>query len=189
MINPYLDTDAGDLFCLTFSSRFQTVYFGCQNTSLQWFDFNTLSASSKNPCLPSPSALSEGIVIRDADLRPRAKRNKFFADGLASGQATPPKPSLDDAPKPLCVLQVPSSKVIDSAHFGYVYSMALLPCPLEGNGEEENKENEEDLLVTGSGDETVKVCHFSLVVPSQYNKELYLGLEVHALWPGFIAHI
>jgi len=61
------------------------------------------------------------------------------------------------APSPRGFLQVPASNVIDSAHYGYVYCMALLPStgvvsddsPLPADGSTQ--------LVTGSGDETVKV--------------------------------
>ena len=60
------------------------------------------------------------------------------------------------APSPRGFLQVPASNVIDSAHYGYVYCMALLSTgkvsddsrlPVDGSTQ----------LVTGSGDETVKV--------------------------------
>ena len=51
-------------------------------------------------------------------------------------------------------LDVPPENVIDSAHYGYVYAMAVL---VRGEGEV--------LLVTGSGDETVKVRLILYSVP------------------------
>ncbi|THH11663.1 hypothetical protein EW145_g494 [Phellinidium pouzarii] len=157
IINPYLDSDSGDLFCLSYSPSLQTVYFGCQNTSLQWFDFASLSETADGTH-PYDSDTSPGpLIIRESDIRPGSKRNKFFNDGVASGQATPTLLCRDGVPKPLKVFQVKSANVIDSAHYGYVYSMAMLPSTLEGNVEEENKEMKDVLLVTGSGDETVKL--------------------------------
>lgn len=158
ILNPYLDTDSGDIFCLSYSSHLQTVYFGCQNTSLQWFDFNSLSSErSACPCSNGPDAFNDPLILQESDIRPGSKRNKFFGDGIASGQATPTPLCKEGVPKPKGVFQVRSSNVIDSAHYGYVYSMVLLPSALESNVEREDKDMDSVLLITGSGDETVRV--------------------------------
>ncbi|KAH8114659.1 Zn-dependent exopeptidase [Phellopilus nigrolimitatus] len=160
IITPYLESDSGDLFCLSYSPTLDTVYFGCQNTSLQWFDFTDLPSSEKSVCPyinGFNSSSPDPFTIRESDVRPGSKRNKFFGDGYASGQATPTPLCKEDAPKPLRVLQVMSTNVIDSAHYGYVYSMALLPSSLESNVGREDKDMVYVLLVTGSGDETVKL--------------------------------
>ncbi|KAI5122438.1 hypothetical protein M0805_008751 [Coniferiporia weirii] len=160
IINPYLDTDSGDLFCLSYLPSLQTVYFGCQNTSLQWFDFTSLSSEKleKLGCVYSSGSNTPGpLTIRESDIRPGSKRNKFFGDGIASGQATPTPLCRAGVPKPLHVFQVKSTNVIDSAHYGYVYSMAMLPSTLEGNVEKEDRDIDDVLLVTGSGDEAVKL--------------------------------
>lgn len=96
------------------------------------------------------------MVLQESDIRPGSKRNKFFADGIASGQATPTPLCKEGVPKPKAVFQVRAPNVIDSAHYGYVYSMALLPSPLESNASQEDRRTDEVLLITGSGDETVK---------------------------------
>ncbi|TDL23199.1 Zn-dependent exopeptidase [Rickenella mellea] len=175
VLNPYLDTDAGDLFSLAYSPTLQTLYFGCQNTSLQWFTFKNRSPSqtlTPNPNLTTSDATADLPLIEFGTPKTPPK-HKFFDSfpqpqgrptssdglpvgvglGLASGQTTPRK---DDVPQPLGVLQVPVSNVIDSAHFGYVYSMALLPSTLEGT-DSYDKGGKQILLVTGSGDETVKL--------------------------------
>lgn len=153
IIKPYLDTDSGDIFCISYSPRLQTVYLGCQNTSLQWYDFSEIESVDLDNPNPSPRPLK----IKESDIRPGSKRNKFFADGIASGQATPTPLCRHGAPKPLEVFHVEASNVIDSAHYGYVYSMALLPSTLEGNVDRTDVDRDNVLLVTGSGDETVKV--------------------------------
>jgi di- and tripeptidase len=54
-------------------------------------------------------------------------------------------------------LQIPATNVLDSAHFGYVYCLALLP-PRQVDSDDEAVPATEDVqLVSGSGDETVKV--------------------------------
>ncbi|KAL5524589.1 hypothetical protein ACEPAF_9729 [Sanghuangporus sanghuang] len=160
ILNPYLESDSGDIFCVSYSPSFQTVYFGCQNTSLQWFDFSRLSAErSACPCFDGPDALKDALILQESDIRPGSKRNKFFGDGIASGQATPTPLCKEGVPKPKAVFQVRASNVVDSAHYGYVYSMALIPSPLESNVQQRDHHMDEVLLITGSGDETVKIWH------------------------------
>ena len=70
------------------------------------------------------------------------------------------------------VLRVPSTNIVDSAHYGYIYCMGLVHRPSEevqlrpfGEFEPETRytsehniwEDGEIRLVTGSGDEDVKV--------------------------------
>ena len=107
--------------------------------------------------------------MKETDFRTtRSKRDKFFdGAGTPSGEATPTR---HNVPKPLKVLQVMGSNVIDSAHYGYVYSMAMLPCSLEGAPGEDTS-REDVLLVTGSGDETVKVVKMRLLFNEPANKK------------------
>lgn len=70
--------------------------------------------------------------------------------------------------RPLAVLQVPPSNIIYSAHYGYVYCMALVPSAREGSddapyGHPNTGERRDLQLVTGSGDETVKVSSSSQI--------------------------
>lgn len=57
-------------------------------------------------------------------------------------------------PQPKAYLNVPRENVIDSAHWGYVYCMATVPSPYEAEGEER-----EERIVTGSGDESIKLWY------------------------------
>lgn len=71
------------------------------------------------------------------------------------------------------VLRVSSANVVDSAHYGYVYCMAIVPAPVAGaqlrpfgsyepelrfQSTSNARENGEIHFVSGSGDEDVKVC-------------------------------
>lgn len=308
VIHPYGETDAGDIYSLSFSYTPHSpsissspstdraiLFFGCQNTSLQWVDLSSLikpngpAAASKGlhsgvtgSLTTESSSNSEFEVefefeddegyngeineenhhsLEDADeerqrhhrqigdeqqrrlphsnassrapsqsrhggsksrrlSRPPKKLHKFF-DSQPRGSQTqiflpttlvgsssavndpitvprntsfsstgsldkspPPKETLrprryatttlPQAPRPPRprVLRVPSTNVVDSAHYGYIYCMELVPSPLvevplrpfgefepEARYTSENNtwEKGEIRLVTGSGDEDVKV--------------------------------
>jgi di- and tripeptidase len=154
-----LETGAGDLFSLSWSSTLQTIFVGCQNTSLQWYNFQDAPAQSNSPLIAETPS-SSGLSTPTTNIASR-KAHKFFdsypqyehkpAD-LNANNGSPLKlsrrgsPTLDsDFPRPREYLKIPISNVIDSAHYGYVYCTAII------------KNNERVRLATGSGDETVKV--------------------------------
>ncbi|KAF8574208.1 Zn-dependent exopeptidase [Ramaria rubella] len=175
ILTPHLDTSSGDIFSLIFSPTLQTLYFGCQNTSLQWYDFSkTTRSCSAHRNAPSVNEhdteqrefeADTGLAMsldrkkwhRFFDNTPRLGRPVVFPNtpSVSSGTSTP----VSGQPR---VLQVSPQNIVHSAHFGYIYCMALLPSPLEDvhqdkTDSDHNRENENILLITGSGDETVKV--------------------------------
>lgn len=60
---------------------------------------------------------------------------------------------------PCCknVIEIPASNVLDSAHFGYVYCVAMMPSQRTGSDDTALQPDANYHLLTGSGDETVKV--------------------------------
>ncbi|KAJ3483636.1 hypothetical protein NLI96_g6169 [Meripilus lineatus] len=108
---------------------------------------------------------------RPADLNARNSARDSYPSSPSNGAPTPP--SIDDTclssqpvQVPLAHLQVPQTNVIWSAHYGYVYCMALLPSIREGSDDPPVNDSEELRLVTGSGDATVKVWSLSSTGPS-----------------------
>jgi di- and tripeptidase len=145
----------------------QTLYIGCQNTSLQWFAFSQYDII---PCADFPTG-SAGSIPGG----PSRKAHKFFdsypqyerrrADINAVNGTTTALMNLTDTdgcvqhtsvPGPKAFLQVSATNVIDSAHYGYIYCMALLPYTREGSDDPPISAGTTQ-LITGSGDETVKV--------------------------------
>lgn len=136
IIDTYPETGAGDLFSIAWSPSLQTIYIGCQNTSLQWFKFT--SSSSDGTTTPN------GSVIR--------KVHKFFdsypqfagkpADLNANNPQTPSFEIPSEAPR----LVVSAANVVESEHFGYIYCMTVIDEGSSGV-----------TLATGSGDEAVKI--------------------------------
>lgn len=158
-LDPYEETGSGDLFALSWSASLQTLYIGCQNTSLQWFDFKTLEGtSSTNPgeAQPRPSTPGSGTATPSSSYQRKA--HKFFdsyplferrpADIYANNTSASQNPAAETLPVPH--LKIAAEQVSDWAHHGYIYCMALL----------EESEGNEVHLVTGSGDETVKVRRY-----------------------------
>ena len=212
LLNPHLDTDSGDLFSLVWQSSTSTLYFGCQNTSIQWFDFRgppQVSSEMNSPQLadqpgsrsraPQPSSnlstpgsRSESIdrLLIDTSFTsgtstPR-RVHKFFdsypqyerrtpdlnarnpsLNNAMTPPSTPPQPQVVSSPDSCLVppsaqpsirtLQVLPENTIWSAHYGYVYSLALVPSSREGSDDVARHNPECAQLVSGSGDATVKV--------------------------------
>jgi di- and tripeptidase len=160
VINPFLDTDSGDLFSLAWSPTLSTIFVGCQNTSLQWYNFR----DSVNQAVNIPSQRSSGtstprLAHKFFNSYPRSQRrspdlessngiNKFL-------QVTDGHVVFANPPTPHAEFSIPAQNVIDSAHYGYVYCMVLLPSTRQGATSTAQKDV---VLATGSGDETVKVC-------------------------------
>ena len=150
----------------------QTLYIGCQNTSLQWFNFakNTVPPArnegeekSAGEFEKISQELSESINSK------KYQRHRFF-DSLPQPEGRPRTeseihtPGSEDSQKILQhegVLQIEGCSVIDSAHYGYIYSMVLLTSSRDGLPSSRNSE-ESVMLATGSGDETVKVSRITV---------------------------
>lgn len=161
VIVPHLDTDSGDIYSLTYSPKLSTVYFGCQNTSIQWLDLSNVSTPPN----------TTGLRIQDSSSTPGTPGKRFhkFFDSVPQSQRNSgiqskhkrdssqhsTTGSLNEAnsmspPE----LHVPPENVISSAHYGYIYCMALSPSHLYGG---DGHSDEELYLLTGSGDEEVKM--------------------------------
>ncbi|KAJ3751466.1 WD40-repeat-containing domain protein [Lentinula detonsa] len=148
IIDTHAETCAGDLYSIAWCPTLQTIYIGCQNTSLQRYRFTpVVSASDSGTTTPN------GTVVRKAhkffDSYPQFERRP--ADLNANNPQTPNPYLSPEVPR----LEVPSTNVIESEHFGYIYCMTVLD------------EREFGVtLATGSGDETVKVWRCTTLGPS-----------------------
>ncbi|KAJ7688222.1 hypothetical protein B0H14DRAFT_3053338 [Mycena olivaceomarginata] len=161
VLSPYLETGAGDLFSLAWSPSLQTIYVGCQNTSLQWYHFD----SAHHPAGAGAAHLGHISGSASGTSTPR-KPHKFFdsypqyerrpADIHANNGSRDTSPHSDSSvPRPRAYLDIPSENVIDSAHYGYIYCMALFA------GEKGVR------LATGGGDEFVKIWECSGKEPTE----------------------
>lgn len=155
VLNPYLETDAGDIYSLAWSPYLQSVFFGCQNTSLQWYSF----VDAPDTSTPDPSLSRKAHKFFDSYPQYQRKpADLLAANGLSSRPSTANSESCE--PSSTCIpLHVPPTNVVPSAHYGYIYCMAMLPSVRIGSddahpGPQQSEANIQ--LVTGSGDESVK---------------------------------
>jgi di- and tripeptidase len=187
VIIPEGETDAGEIFSLTYCPSLSTVYFGCQNTSLQWFDLSQATKfKSKGG---SPVRNSNGTTILPSkrwhkffDSVPQPARTVNGSPTSTTGSTTPDRQlvhSLGDPAEAVCAslrftsidagpkaLQVPPQNVILPAQYGYIYCMALSPSHLYSG---DYRQRDQDIfLLTGSGDEDVKVRSQALNFLSPY---------------------
>ncbi|KAF9940715.1 hypothetical protein BGZ65_006280 [Modicella reniformis] len=95
--------DVGDVFSVVFSNSLNTLYFGCQNTSIQWFDF-----SDSKPDVPH----SPNITYTLRNHMPR-----FFEGSMKEPEEQATRYS------------IPESCIYQNGHFGYVYCLLLGKVP------------------------------------------------------------
>jgi di- and tripeptidase len=138
----YSTYDVGDVFSVVYSTHFQTAYFGAQNTSIQWCSLKDSSSR------PAPN------IERHPD-----RRNHRFFDSVAHGGTSTPRTASCGLSARLSndgdIVEVDKAHIKHYAHFGYVYCMLLV------KGASRLVEPEEDMLISGGGDGTIKLWRLS----------------------------
>ncbi|KAF9289748.1 hypothetical protein BGZ68_008712 [Mortierella alpina] len=101
--------DVGDVFSIVFSDALNIMYIGCQNTSIQWFDFSDDKANA-----PQSPNITHTL---------RSHTPRFFVGS-----------SKDKEPEELVTrYSIPDSCIYQNSHFGYVYCLLLGKVPnIEG---------------------------------------------------------
>jgi di- and tripeptidase len=134
----YSTHDVGDIFCTAYSPQYDTLYFGAQNSSIQWI---------------SPSDLSTR-VSPESERHPSRRNHRFFdSKAVGGGSATPRRndEKWSHIPRPQAVLEVDNGAIRNFAHNGYVY------CMLMAKGPTVEADPERDVLISGAGDGTIKL--------------------------------
>ncbi|KAK8052625.1 di- and tripeptidase DUG2 [Apiospora saccharicola] len=127
----------GDIFSVSYSSQHQTVYYGAQNTTIQWAALNDTSR----------------VVAQDSTSHPDRRNHRFF-DSRAVGGASTPRPTderYDLIPRSHTVIETDRRAIKQYAHYGYVF------CMLMARGVTAYVDPEDDVLISGGGDGTIKV--------------------------------
>ncbi|TVY47861.1 putative di- and tripeptidase [Lachnellula occidentalis] len=131
----YSTYDVGDVFSVAYSKQFGTVYLGAQNTSIQWCSLQD-SINRPRPNL---------------DNHPDRRNHRFFDSVQHGGTSTPrpqpPQTGFTDGE----VLEIDKAHMKHYAHFGYVYCMLMV------RGVTRLVESDEDVLISGGGDGTIKL--------------------------------
>lgn len=133
----YSTYDVGDIFSVAFSVQHQTVYIGAQDTTIQWVKVND----------------PRRRVTSDSAHHPDKRHHRFF-DSKAVGGTTTPRRNEERwglIPRAQTTLEVHPSAIRQFAHYGYVYSMLMARGPAHNLGADE------EVLISGGGDGTVKL--------------------------------
>jgi di- and tripeptidase len=134
----YSTYDVGDVFSVAYSAQFETVYLGAQNTSIQWCSLKDSSTRRT----PNP------------DHHPDRRNHRFF-DSVAAGGTSTPRPQTTRGTDAGEVLEIDKAHMMHYAHYGYVYCMLMV------RNVTRLVDADEDVLVSGGGDGTIKIWKLS----------------------------
>ncbi|KAK2058293.1 WD domain-containing protein [Colletotrichum caudatum] len=133
----YSTYDVGDIFSVAYSAQHDTVYLGAQNTSMQWVN------------LADPN----NRVTHDSSQHPDRRNHRFFDSRAVGGTSTPRRN--DERwrliPRSEKVVEIRPGALQMFAHYGYVYSMLMAKGPTV------LVETDEEVLISGGGDGTIKL--------------------------------
>ncbi|KAI9835858.1 MAG: hypothetical protein M1819_001756 [Sarea resinae] len=172
----YSTYDVGDVFCVAYSAALDTAYFGAQNTSIQWYDLKQKDSR------PAPNPVSH----------PSFRNHRFFDSKGPGGISTPRPASSGEAglrAQGGKDLEIDKENIVQYAHYGYVYCMALIKG-LDRDGPDE------DVLISGGGDGTIKLWSLDAeaggaiseigVLENGDNSVLTLALDGTFLYSGLL---
>lgn len=137
MYHIYSTYDVGDVFSVCYSKQFDTVYLGAQNTSIQW-------SALRDPTTrhtPNPGH------------HPDRRNHRFFDSVRAGGTSTPRPQNIQSGDGE--IVEINKAHMKHYAHFGYVYCMLLVRCAVR------EVDPDEDVLISGGGDGTIKIWQLS----------------------------
>lgn len=151
----YSTYDVGDIFSVAYSPQRETLYLGTQTQDIQW-------VSLKDPARRVP---------HDAPDHPDKRQHRFFDSRAVGGTSTPRRMEEHYAliPKAETVLQIDSGAVRQYAHYGWVF------CLLMAKGPTVLGDPDEDVLISGGGDGTIKLWRLSDDGPDYDDGERVVG--------------
>lgn len=127
----------GDIFSVAYSAQNDTVYYGAQNTSIQWASLTDLKQQ----------------VAHDSANHPDRRNHRFFDSRAVGGGASTPRMTderYDLIPRSHTVIETDKRANLMYAHYGFIY------CMMMTKGLTALADADEEILVTGGGDGTIK---------------------------------
>lgn len=133
----YSPHDVGDVFSVAYSPQNDTVYMGAQNTTIQWVSLNDPAARA----------------LHDSSKHPDRRYHRFFDSKAVGGSSTPRRSDQrwGQIPRAQTILEIDDESMHEFAHYGYVYCMLMARAPTV------RVEPDEDVLISGGGDGTIKL--------------------------------
>ena len=133
----YSTYDVGDVFSVVYSAQRDTVYIGTQTASIQWVSLKDQER--------------EGSV--DSASHPDKRQHRFFDSRAVGGTSTPRRTEDHYAliPRAQSILEIDPGAIEQYAHFGWVFCLRI------AKGPSVLVDADEDVLVSGGGDGTIKI--------------------------------
>lgn len=133
----YSTYDVGDVFSVVYSAQRDTVYIGTQTASIQWVSLK--------------DAEREGSA--ESASHPDKRQHRFFDSRAVGGTSTPRRTEDHYAliPRAQALLEIDSGAIEQYAHFGWVFCLRI------ARGPSVLVDADEDVLVSGGGDGTIKI--------------------------------
>ncbi|KAK4128025.1 glutathione degradosome [Parathielavia appendiculata] len=137
----YSTYDVGDVFSVAYSPQRETLYLGTQTQDIQW-------VSLKDPTRR---------VSHDSANHPDKRQHRFFDSRAVGGTSTPRRTEEHYAliPKAATVLEIDPGAIRQYAHYGWVF------CMLVAKGPTVLGDPDEEVLISGGGDGTIKLWRLS----------------------------
>ena len=137
----YSTYDVGDVFSVAYSAQKETLYLGTQTQDIQWIGLKDQSRR----------------VPHDSANHPDKRQHRFFDSRAVGGMSTPRRTEEHYAliPKAAQVLEIDDGAIRQYAHFGWIFCMLVAKGPTVLVGPEE------EVLISGGGDGTIKLWRLS----------------------------
>ncbi|KAK4224010.1 hypothetical protein QBC38DRAFT_33827 [Podospora fimiseda] len=152
----YSTYDVGDVFSIAYSPQRETLYLGTQTQDIQWIN------------LSDP----ERRVPQDSPNHPERRQHRFFDSRAVGGGASTPRRMEEFyslIPKAEQVLEIDSGAIRQYAHYGWVFSMLVAKGPTV------LVDSDEDVLISGGGDGTIKLWRLSDAGPDYEEGDTTVG--------------
>ncbi|KAK4185784.1 hypothetical protein QBC35DRAFT_502947 [Podospora australis] len=134
----YSTYDVGDVFSVAYSAQRDTLYLGTQTQDIQWISLND----------------PERRVPQDSPNHPDRRQHRFFDSRAVGGGASTPRRTEEFytlIPKAEQVLEIDPGAIRQYAHYGWIFCMQIAKGPTV------LVDSEEDVLISGGGDGTIKL--------------------------------
>ncbi|KAK3303630.1 uncharacterized protein B0T15DRAFT_401798 [Chaetomium strumarium] len=137
----YSTYDVGDVFSIAYSPQREILYLGTQTQDIQW-------VSLTDPARRVP---------HDSANHPDKRQHRFFDSRAIGGTSTPRRTEEHYAliPKAATVLEIDSGAIQQYAHYGWIF------CMLVAKGPTVLGDPDEEVLISGGGDGTIKLWRLS----------------------------
>lgn len=154
--------DIGDIFSITWIDEIKSVFIGAQNASLSFVQLDTdITGSTDEHLQFMPSNRFDKFFDSERNKHSNFFKPKSPLSSLSNDSTT--QPSINDCPRDIKVIQVPTENIISYAHNGYIYAINYLTIdnPLVSNIATSIANNYRHIIISAGGDGEIKLWGYN----------------------------